>query len=299
MYCPKCGSEIKDGSLFCPKCGAKMADRTQKTDSPKISLDKIHIPNKPVSINVNTEMISNLWKKHKSLLAVCAVFLIAVMLISKSWNPILPALDAEAVMEEYLEENVQYRNNKELYQKCFAYEAKDLTDQISKHLESMFSMIGLNRTSGDVSNSKISEMKDSIIEYFSQRPENQEALVREITKYSDVYIENQKRKGKKIKADITVRFLDVTAVNQSILENSMNAQTILGLLIRENYFGPAIQIATGDVSFVLNKFIEEAERSDARNVYKGTVEFSYDKKEGCWKVDKLDKQVMNAYFGIR
>lgn len=295
MYCPKCGNEIKEGDLFCSKCGAKMINHAPKPADTKVSFNKVQTPNKSDSVNINTESR----KKHKSLLAGCAIFLIAVMLIARIWNPGLPALDADAVMEAYLEENIQYRNNKELYQKCFAYEAKDLTDQIADHLDSMLSIIGFNKQSGDVSNGKIGEMKDNIIEYFSQRPENQEALVREITKYSDVQIENQKRKGKRVKADITVRFLDITEINRGMLENSMNAQTILSLLIRENYFGVAEGIATGDVSFILDKFVEEAERSDARNVYTGAVEFVYDKKEGCWKVDKMDKQVMNAYFGIR
>ena len=272
-----------------------MTDHASKSADSRVSFNKVQTPNKPDSVNINTES----GKKHKSLLAGCVVLLIVVVLLARIWNPGLPVLNADAVMEAYLEENVQYRNNKELYQKCFAYEAKDLTDQIADHLDSMVSMIGLNKQSGDVSNGKIGEMKDNIIEYFSQRPENQEALVREITKYSDVSIENQKRKGKRIKADITVQFLDITAVNRSMLENSMNAQTILSWLIKENYFGAAIGIATGDVSFILDKFIEEAERSDARNVYTGTVEFVYDKKERCWKVDKMDKQVMNAYFGIR
>lgn len=37
MFCGKCGSEIKDGSLFCPKCGEKLHDNNNKNIAVNLS----------------------------------------------------------------------------------------------------------------------------------------------------------------------------------------------------------------------------------------------------------------------
>ncbi|MCC2166060.1 zinc-ribbon domain-containing protein [Brotaphodocola catenula] len=40
MFCPKCGTEIRNGISFCPKCGVKIQSQTEKSpDVNKKTLD--------------------------------------------------------------------------------------------------------------------------------------------------------------------------------------------------------------------------------------------------------------------
>lgn len=34
MFCPKCGSELREGASFCPKCGTKIENRTESATAP-------------------------------------------------------------------------------------------------------------------------------------------------------------------------------------------------------------------------------------------------------------------------
>ena len=34
MFCPKCGSELREGASFCPKCGTKIENRTEPAAAP-------------------------------------------------------------------------------------------------------------------------------------------------------------------------------------------------------------------------------------------------------------------------
>ncbi|WP_432630448.1 zinc-ribbon domain-containing protein [Brotaphodocola sp.] len=290
MYCPKCGSEIKDGSTFCSKCGAKMSVREKNVKETLGGMDVMKSLEFPKMGNL---VVS---KKISGVIA-CVVVILGLIFFSRLLKPVFAPIDSTAVMEAYLEDSTRYQNNQGLYQECLAYEIDDLTSQITSQLDSMLSRFGISLRSSEAEK-KINYLREDITEYFSQDTENQKSLVRAITEYSDFRIVNQVRKGKKIKADVTVEHLDLNAVNRNIVEDSMSIRNIAKLVTAGSEVSKLIDIGTGDVSFVLKKFVEKAETTDERESYTGTVEFIYNKKKKCWEVDYVDRQLIRAYFGI-
>ncbi len=290
MYCPKCGNEIKNESSFCPKCGAQIHNRIQKPARQKISSGK--------APKINTAAFLVILQKYKVLLACGAALVFVLFFITRIWDPTIPPLDAEAVMSVYLTEQVSYSKNKELYRECFTYETENLIDLTVEQLEPIFDRMGAPLKNNGT-DSRINDVKDGITEYFSQKPENQKKLVQAITQYSEFHMVNENRKGKKVKANMNVNYLDLSAVNRNILEDSISFAGIGSLFLEGVNLGTLADAAMGDMSFILDKFVEQASLTDERNSCTGAVEFIYDKKERCWKVDHMDKQLMRAYFGIR
>ena len=298
MYCPKCGNELKDGSQFCPKCGVRMADRTQKPAGKKQIPGKNHIEKAPKSIKQNPKAVPELLQKYKVLLTCGIALVLAVFLISRIGSASTPPLDADAVLEAYLSDQIQYQENKDLYQECFTYETENLMDMVADQMDSMLSLMDISLKSGEAGK-RADELKDAVTEYFSRSSENQEKLVRAITKYSEFHIEKEKKKGKRVQAAVQIRSLDIPTVNRNMLDDVMSIRGIVKLVAKGISIGKLTEIATGDVAFVLDTFVEKAAITSERNSYTGTVEFVYDKKEGCWKVDHIDKQILKAYLGIR
>ena len=254
MYCPKCGNEIKNESSFCPKCGTQIHNRIQKPARQKTSSGKVP--------KINTEALSVMLQKYKALL-VCGVALVFVLFfITRIWDPTIPPLDAEAVMSVYLTEQVSYSKTEELYRECFTYETENLIDLTVEQLEPIFDRMGVPLKNNGT-DSRINDVKDGITEYFSQKPENQKKLVQAITQYSEFHMVNENRKGKKVKANMNVSYLDLSAVNSNILEDSISFAGIgslflegvnLGTLPPDYYTGQRVlqqmRIQTGTGSFI-------------------------------------------------
>ena len=49
MFCPECGSKIKDDAKFCPKCGARLIETESKPPVPTPPVPKPPVPTPPVS----------------------------------------------------------------------------------------------------------------------------------------------------------------------------------------------------------------------------------------------------------
>lgn len=68
MFCPKCGSEIADGSAFCPRCGAALLDATNPVDAMST----------PASESVPVSSVSVRPPKKKSKLPIVLLLLVVL-----------------------------------------------------------------------------------------------------------------------------------------------------------------------------------------------------------------------------
>ena len=78
MFCPNCGSEVKDDDLFCGECGAKI-ERTEVPESEPVKKEAA-----PQSESVRTARFSD--KAKKIIIAEIAVLVCIDRSIFLSWK---------------------------------------------------------------------------------------------------------------------------------------------------------------------------------------------------------------------
>lgn len=328
MYCPKCGSEIKVGVAFCPKCGAKLAasagarekaaeertkDRTSATADRGVKSEKLPKPELGAIVQNGCEK----WKQKKErlgdgnglfasetllrmapALAGCAALLLVLFVFIFRSGSSVTDIDTTPILQEYLQAQIAEGGNEALYERCFSNEVEDLTEQLSKRLSSVYESLGFQLSGADKTE-WVSAAKQGFTEYIKKKPKNQQAFAAAVAEYTEVEVTKQTKKGKKLRAEVTVSYLDLSAVNQKVVENSVSLKGFVELFAGGNLKQKLSGLATGDIAFLLDDFVAVAEQTDARKTYQGRVEFTYNKETERWEVSSVEDDVLRACFAVK
>lgn len=298
MFCPKCGTELREGASFCPKCGTKIKNRTEPAAAPVKKVPEFQElkANLPEMKQVETFIKSIPPKMAAGIAAVVVILTLAVSFLGR---PNMKNLDTEKLTEKYFEDQLDYSENNYMYEACFNYMAQDLTAQLTKKVAPILRTFDLYEPAR-LEEVQAQRAVDKLTEYFSNES-NQKKLIKTITQYSDVEVGEVNKEDGVVTADVTVEYLDISSVNQEMLDDASSVKGFAKLLAKANGMSitGALVTASGDASFVLDAFKEKAEESDARKSYTGTVEFTYDKDEKRWEISQMDSGLLNAYFGIQ
>ena len=298
MFCPKCGSELREGASFCPKCGTKIENRTEPAAAPVKKVPEFQ------EIKANLPEIKQVETFIKSIppkmvAGIAAAVVILILAVSFLGRPNMKNLDTEKLTEKYFEDQLDYSENNYMYEACFNYMAQDLTAQLTKKVAPILRTFDLYEPAR-LEEVQAQRAVDKLTEYFSNES-NQKKLIKTITQYSDVEVGEVSKEDGVVTADVTVEYLDIPSVNQEMLDDASSVKGFAKLLAKANGMSitGALVTASGDASFVLDAFKEKAEESDARKSYTGTVEFTYDKDEKRWEISQMDSGLLSAYFGIQ
>lgn len=298
MFCPKCGSELREGASFCPKCGTKIENRTESSAAPVKKIPEFQEikANLPEMKQVETFIKSIPPKMAAGIAAAVVILILAVSFLGR---PNMKNLDTEKLTEKYFEDQLDYSENNYMYEACFNYMAQDLTAQLTKKVAPILRTFDLYEPAR-LEEVQAQRAVDKLTEYFSNES-NQKKLIKTITQYSDVEVGEVNKEDGVVTADVTVEYLDISSVNQEMLDDASSVKGFAKLLAKANGMSitGALVTASGDASFVLDAFKEKAEESDARKSYTGMVEFTYDKDEKRWEISQMDSGLLNAYFGIQ
>ena len=298
MFCPKCGSELREGASFCPKCGTKIENRTEPAAAPVKKVPEFQEikANLPEMKQVETFIKSIPPKMAAGIAAAVVILILAFNFLGR---PNMKNLDTEKLTEKYFEDQLDYSENNYMYEACFNYMAQDLTAQLTKKVAPILRTFDLYEPAR-LEEVQAQRAVDKLTEYFSNES-NQKKLIKTITQYSDVEVGEVSKEDGVVTADVTVEYLDISSVNQEMLDDASSVKGFAKLLAKANGMSitGALVTASGDASFVLDAFKEKAEESDARKSYTGMVEFTYDKDEKRWEISQMDSGLLNAYFGIQ
>lgn len=298
MFCPKCGTELREGASFCPKCGTKLENRTEPAAAPVKKVPEFQElkANLPEMKQVETFIKSIPPKMAAGIAAAVVILILAVSFLGR---PNMKNLDTEKLTEKYFEDQLDYSENNYMYEACFNYMAQDLTAQLTKKVAPILRTFDLYEPAR-LEEVQAQRAVDKLTEYFSNES-NQKKLIKTITQYSDVEVGEVSKEDGVVTADVTVEYLDISSVNQEMLDDASSVKGFAKLLAKANGMSitGALVTASGDASFVLDAFKEKAEESDARKSYTGMVEFTYDKDEKRWEISQIDSGLLNAYFGIQ
>ena len=284
--------------VTCPKCGTKIENRTEPAAAtvkmvPEFQEIKKNLPEMK---QVETFIKSIPPKMAAGIAAAVVILILAVGFLGR---PNMKNLDTEKLTEKYFEDQLDYLENNYMYEACFNYMAQDLTAQLTKKVAPILRTFDLYEPAR-LEEVQAQRAVDKLTEYFSNES-NQKKLIKTITQYSDVEVGEVSKEDGVVTADVTVEYLDISSVNQEMLDDASSVKGFAKLLAKANGMSitGALVTASGDASFVLDAFKEKAEESDARKSYTGTVEFTYDKDEKRWEISQMDSGLLNAYFGIQ
>lgn len=304
MFCPKCGGEIKDGAKFCPVCGAaagrKPAKGTGGKSAPKLT--------KAVADAVETlsgtaparkdERRATLLRDRRILMAVVfgVVILLAAVFL---FQPRLKEEDAQKLVKAYFEESQEYSGNANQYAACFQYTVNDLTRQLSGNLTSMLSSWGMDTSKMDV-NTITTQIGSLLSDYFSDAS-NQMTLAEAILEKSTFEAGKVEKKGGAVTMEITVTSLDITEINRQLLQDSVSVNGFVRMAMKfvgGGWLESIVDVAGGDISFVMDSFLDKVETVDKTNTYTGTIEFKYNREKKAWEISDVGPGILDAYYGI-
>ena len=212
-------------------------------------------------------------------------------------------IDGQRLLEDYFEENTGYTFHEEQYQECYRYAINDMVRQLSGKMVYLLESAGLSADGVDTD--EIAELAgDKISGYFS-RSDNQITLVDAVLSRSSAKVGKIKRNGDTATAEVTVTSVDITDVNRMLIDDSVSVQKFAVLaaqLVLERTPGVGVEwiknLIKGDLSFVLDGFVENAKKTKCEKSYVGQVEFQYHKDTGEWSICSKDEGLLKAYYGM-
>lgn len=94
MFCPKCGSELREGASFCPKCGTKIENRTESATAPVKRAPEFQEIKKNLP---EMKQGGNVYKEYSAEdgAGIAAAVVILVMAVSFLGRPNMKNLDTE------------------------------------------------------------------------------------------------------------------------------------------------------------------------------------------------------------
>lgn len=307
MFCPKCGREIKNDAEFCSKCGARIraCNETEKieqmTDIHKVAPGMIKGKRSEQSDRVQKPALPKIKLDPKFAVAV-GVIAVLVLAVSFLMKPKTDDINAQALLEEYFRENTEYSINPETHQKCLEYMVSDLTETLTEKLFNLLTKAGVDIDSSQ-SRQLSSEIGDALSQYFSN-PENQVTLAEEIYKRSSFKVGKPEKNRDVYSAEVTVSSLKISEVNEAMINDSVSIKGLVNLAAqfffggKGGIIGNVTNMATGDISFIVDAFEKKVRIVDNHHEYTGTVEFQYDKENERWYISQVDTGLLDAYFGL-
>lgn len=311
MFCPNCGKEIKDNVKFCPMCGAATGKKPAGDHTKggaflganqKISV-KIPTAKNPKAKLPTAQSASRSlpFKNPKKLaLPLAAVLLVLVLIsgISFMMKPRLKDAKAKEMVAQYFETHEEYEESGDQYRECFQYMVNDLTRQLSSKLSSLIS--GFVDTSRVDINAMSQEIGTALSDYFSNSS-NQIALGEAVISEAKYEVGSVVKKDGVVSVEVTVTGLDIGEVNRQLISDSVSVQGLVSIAIKfagGGFLSSAIDVAEGDISFLLDGFIKKAKSVNEKSTYIGTIEFEYNKEAKEWEISHADSKLLDAYFGI-
>lgn len=297
MYCPKCGTELRSGLAFCPSCGAKLSGTARPLHADTSAVSRTRAFNQSAS-----GILSVLWKRRTACLIGCVAFF--VLLVTSFFRsgsaPDLAEADSVPLLREYLEQQLSDPKQQKVLEACLLKEGNDLTDQIAERLSTALEPLGIS-LNGSEQKEGMKRLKNGLSNYSKQHPEVAKAFAGAVSDYSELTVTKQKKKGKKLYAEVTVSYLDRSAVNRNLLETMLSAENLLRLFLGNNLKQAFLEfsLSADKAEWLLNGFLETAETAQARSTYTGTAEFSYNKQTGRWEVSSVEDGLFEAYVAAR
>lgn len=295
MFCPKCGTEIRNGISFCPKCGVKIQSQTEKSlDVNKKTLDYFNAKDYLLRLK---QLISTVKKIPKKMVAgIVAVVVVGLIAVNLLGHPSTKNLDVEELAQEYFENNIV--ENKDMYRICFDYMMDDLSDRIKANAGLLLKTAGFTpmftkqRDAQDCADSAMILIKS----YFSSDKSSQKELVKAVTQYSSIEIGDMSKENDIVTASVTIQYLDITSVDKAMMENATTLVGFSRIMARAKDLTQ--EVIRGKAGFIVEAFKDTAENSEERKSSTGIMEFSYDKKRKKWFVNYVDNNLLNAYYGM-
>ena len=295
MFCPKCGTEIRNGISFCPKCGVKIQSQTEKSpDVNKKTLDYFNAKDYLLRLK---HLISTVKKIPKKMVAgIVTVVVVGLIAVNLLGHPSTKNLDVEELAQEYFENNIV--ENKDMYQICFDYMMDDLSDRIKANAGLLLKTAGFTpmftkqRDAQDCADSAMILIKS----YFSSDKSSQKELVKAVTQYSSIEIGDMSKENDIVTASVTIQYLDITSVDKAMMENATTLVGFSRIMARAKDLTQ--EVIRGKAGFIVEAFKDTAECSEERKSSTGIMEFSYDKKRKKWFVNYVDNNLLNAYYGM-
>ncbi len=286
MFCPKCGGAVKDGAGFCPKCGAKVqGGGSAGPDRPK----------SPWKAGWKTICLAGC--------GAAAVLLAALLLLVPLKAGGGSEIRGKELMDAYFESHTGYgASNQDLYQDCFRYAVHDMSLQLSNKMAFLLESAGVDTGNVDLEQAS-SWVGDKILVYFSHS-DNQIRLVDEVLSHSSCKVGDIQKEGGRAYAKVTVNSLDISDVNRILIDDSVSIPKFASLAVQFvlegelQWLGGLADLASGDLSFILDGFVEKAGEAKGRKTYIGQVEFVYDQESGEWGVGNVDEGLLEAYYGM-
>lgn len=299
MYCPKCGTELRSGLAFCPKCGARLSGSDQ---SPRSGVAAVSAQT-GTSKQKGKLLLAALWERRIAccLIGCTAFFVLFVSFFFRSGSaPDLAEADSVPLLREYLEQQLSDSKQQKVLEACLLKEGNDLTDQIAERLSTALEPLGIT-LNGSEQKEGMKRLKNGMSDYSKQHPEIAKAFAGAVSGYSELTVTKQEKKGKKLYAEVTVSYLDRSAVNRNLLETMLSAEQLLRLFMGNNLkqaFSEFV-FSTDKAEWLLNGFLETADTVQERSTYTGTAEFSYNKQTGRWEILSVEDGLFEAYVGAR
>lgn len=214
MYCPKCGTELRSGLAFCPKCGVRLSGKANPPRSDAAAASEIT----GTVIQKVRILIAVLWKRRIACCLIgCAAFfvLLASSFFRSGSAPDLAEADSVPLLREYLEQQLSDPKQQKVLEACLLKEGNDLTDQIAECLSTALEPLGIT-LNGSEQKEGLKRLKNGMSDYSKQHPEIAKAFAGAVSGYSELTVTKQEKKGKKLYAEVTVSYLDRSAVNRNL-----------------------------------------------------------------------------------
>lgn len=328
MFCPKCGGEVKDGAKFCPSCGAETGRRAPeggkgrpaapgavsgsgaaagKAEGSALKALSANIPRAqaaPAGSAAKGPGGAGAPPKRLLKLAIpAAAALLAVLLIVCVTRPRLKEAQAKELVGAWFEEQTEYASGQARYEACFRRAVTDLTSQLSGKLVSIVEGVGIDTGGFDVQGAA-GGIGDMLASYCSD-PAGQVPLVEAVTSRSGFKVGKVEKKDGAVSAQVTVTGVDIAEVSHLLLDDAVSAQGIAKIAAqfafggKGGFIGNIASAAGGDISFILDGFVEKARTAEASEAFTGRVTFEYNRETKEWEISSADPGLLDAWYGIR
>lgn len=281
MYCPKCGTELKNGFDFCPKCGAKLSRNTAAEGIE--AKNPLPTPSNPAKIRRIIPVI----------VGCAALFLVFTFLFFRS-GPVPEETETKQLLTEYLKQQTYDSSNQELMQECLSDEVEDLLSLLSKRLSSVLGNFGMS-----LDQEEISGIQESCLEYIRENQAISQAFSSAVADRSEITIREQKRRGQKLRVKVTISSLDLSSVNQELLDETLNVENLTDFLSSDwMQLLKGFAFSSEKVEYLFGVILESVPSSGEKKTYTGTAELTYNKEKELWEVSSVDQKLLRAYFAM-
>lgn len=337
MFCPKCGEEVKDRAKFCPSCGAETGRRAPeggngrpaapgavsgagqaagKAVGSALKALPANIPRAQATAGGSAQATAGGSARAKGqagagappnrlakLAIPAAAALIVVILIVCATRPRLKEAQAKELVGAWFEEQTEYASGQARYEACFRRAVTDLTSQLSGKLVSIMEGAGIDAGGFDAQGAA-GGIGDMMASYYSNSA-GQVSLVEAVTSRSGFKVGKVEKEDGAVSVQVTVTGVDIAEVNRLLLNDAVSVQGIAKIAAqfvfggKGGFIGNIASAAGGDISFILDGFVEKARTAEVSEAFTGRVTFEYNRETKEWEISSADPGLLDAWYGIR